>query len=88
MAEPRQQAEFPTRTSETAGHRQPYDLRHTFGTAVCAATGGLHATQQLMGHKSQAMTDRYTLAAVPERLQVDVGQVEDRQVVAVLDPSL
>ena len=62
---------------------RPYDLRHTFGTAVYAATGDLHATQQLMGHASQAMTDRYTLAAVPERLQIAVGQVETLQVVAV-----
>ena len=55
---------------------RPYDLRHTFGTAVYAATGDLRATQQLLGHASRTTTDRYTLAAVPERLQVAVGQVE------------
>ena len=58
---------------------RPYDLRHTFGTAVYAATGDLRATQKLLGHASRTTTDRYTLAAVPERLQVAVGQVERLQ---------
>ena len=55
---------------------RPYDLRHSFGTAVYAATGDLRATQKLLGHASRATTDRYTLAAVPERLQLAVGQTE------------
>ena len=55
---------------------RPYDLRHSFGTAVYAATGDLRATQQLLGHASRTTTDRYTLAAVPERLQLAVGQTE------------
>ena len=58
---------------------RPYDLRHSFGTAVYAATGDLRATQQLLGHASRATTDRYTLAAVPGRLKVLVGQVEKLQ---------
>ena len=66
---------------------RPYDLRHTFGTAVYAATGDLRATQHLLGHASRTTTDRYTLAAVPERLKIAVGQVEklqrSREIVAV-----
>ncbi len=58
---------------------RPYDLRHSFGTAVYAATGDLRATQQLLGHASRTTTDRYTLAAVPGRLKVAVGQVEKLQ---------
>ena len=58
---------------------RPYDFRHSFGTAVYAATGDLRATQQLLGHASRVTTDRYTLAAVPERLQIAVGQVEKLQ---------
>ena len=58
---------------------RPYDLRHSFGTAVYAATGDLRATQHLLGHASRTTTDRYTLASVPERLQVAVGQVEKLQ---------
>ena len=50
-----------------------------FGTAVYAATGDLRATQQLLGHASRTTTDRYTLAAVPGRLKVAVGQVEKLQ---------
>ena len=57
----------------------PYDFRHSFGTAVYAATGDLHATQRLLGHASRVTTDRYTLAAVPGRLKVAVGQVEKLQ---------
>jgi integrase len=58
---------------------RPYDLRHSFGTAVYAATGDERAAQQLLGHASRATTDRYTLAAVPERLKVAVGQVDQVQ---------
>jgi integrase len=58
---------------------RPYDLRHSFGSAVYAATGDLRAAQQLLGHASQRMTDRYTLSAVPERLQFAVGQVNELQ---------
>ena len=36
---------------ELSGLR-PYDLRHSFGTAVYAATGDLRAAQQLLGHAS------------------------------------
>ena len=66
---------------------RPYDFRHSFGTAVYAASGDLRATQQLLGHASRTATDRYTLAAVPERLRVAVGQTEkllnDKRNVAV-----
>ena len=66
---------------------RPYDFRHSFGSAVYAAIGDLRATQQLLGHASRVTTDRYTLAAVPERLRLAVGQTEklmqDRKIVAV-----
>ncbi len=55
---------------------RPYDLRHSFGTAVYAATGDLRATQQLLGHASRTTTDRYTLAAVPARLKIAVGATD------------
>ena len=54
-------------------------------TAVRAAiekldtAGDLRATQQLLGPASRTTTDRYTLAAVPDRLKVAVGQVEKLQ---------
>jgi integrase len=48
----------------------PYDLRHSFGTAVYRATGDLLATKELLGHASMKMTERYTRAAVPARQKI------------------
>lgn len=44
-----------------------YDLRHSFGTQIYRSTGDVHITKALLGHSSFAMTERYTLAAVPAR---------------------
>lgn len=44
----------------------PYDLRHSFGTQVFRKTGNLKAAKDLLGHSSLRMTERYTLAAVPQ----------------------
>lgn len=44
----------------------PYDLRHSFGTQLYRATGNLKAVKDLLGHSSLRMTERYTLAAVPQ----------------------
>ena len=54
---------------------RPYDLRHSFGSAVYAITGDARATQQLLAHASPKMTERYTLSAVPEHLRIAVGQL-------------
>ncbi len=48
---------------------RPYDLRHSFGTAVYAASGDPRATQILMGHSRPEMTHRYTLGAVDEQVE-------------------
>ena len=45
----------------------PYDMRHSFATAVHRKTGGLKAVKELLGHSTLRMTERYMLAAVPER---------------------
>lgn len=50
----------------------PYDLRHSFGTAIYQATGDLHAAQKLLGHAGIQMTERYTLAAVPAQQRAAV----------------
>lgn len=54
----------------------PYDLRHSFGTAVYQATGDLHAARKLLGHSSLTMTERYTLAAVPTQQRAAVKAFE------------
>lgn len=51
----------------------PYDLRHSFGTQVYRSTGDVRVTKELLGHASIAMTERYTLAAIPERQTAAVG---------------
>lgn len=43
---------------------RPYDLRHSFGTAVQAATGDLQATRELLDHASLSTTLRYTRGSV------------------------
>jgi integrase/recombinase XerD len=48
---------------------RPYDLRHSFGSAVYAASGDQYAVQQLLGHAQSRTTERYTLAAVSGRLK-------------------
>lgn len=50
-----------------------YDLRHSFGTEVYRVTGDLRITKELLGHSSFAMTERYTMAAIPERQTVAIA---------------
>jgi site-specific recombinase XerD len=51
---------------------RPYDLRHSFGSAIYAASGDQYAVQQLLGHAQSRTTERYTLAAVSGRLKAVV----------------
>jgi integrase len=44
-----------------------YDLRHSFGTAVYAATGDIQATASLLGHSDTRQSRRYALAALDPR---------------------
>lgn len=53
-----------------------YDLRHSFGSEVYRTTGDLRITKELMGHSSFAMTERYTMAAVPERQRVAIAALD------------
>lgn len=57
----------------------PYDLRHSFGTAIYKATGDIKATKALMGHAAIRMTERYMLAAVPERQQKAIAATFKKQ---------
>jgi site-specific recombinase XerD len=45
----------------------PYDLRHSFGAQVFRATGDLKTAKEVLGHASLRTTERYMLAAVPQR---------------------
>ena len=46
------------------GRVRPYDFRHSYATALLAATGDLQTTQRLMLHQSASTTERYARAAV------------------------
>lgn len=54
---------------------RPYDLRHSYASAVLAGTGNLAETQQLMAHADLRTTMRYALAAVPAHLTAAVQRV-------------
>ena len=53
---------------------RPYDLRHSFGTAMYALTGDVRATGELLMHSSRKTTDRYTIGGVPQRLRLAVSE--------------
>jgi integrase len=50
----------------------PYQLRHSYGSAVYAASGDILATGVLLGHRDSRTTQRYTLGAVDPRLTVAI----------------
>jgi integrase len=52
---------------------RPYDLRHSFATAMYALTGDAKATGELLMHNCRTTTDRYTEGAVSERLRLAVA---------------
>jgi integrase len=58
---------------------RPYDLRHTFGTAVVLASGDEKAAQILLGHASASTTGRYTLGAAQARAQAAITAMDRRR---------
>jgi integrase len=54
---------------------RPYDLRHSYASAVLAGTGNLAETQQLMAHADVRTTMRYAMAAVPAHLTAAMQRV-------------
>lgn len=68
------------RKAREAGHPvpldvRPYDLRHSWGTAVVAATGSLEAAKDLLSHRSTRTTRRYVLASADALLRAQVDTV-------------
>jgi integrase len=57
---------------------KPYDLRHSWGTAVVAATGSKEAARQLLSHAKRQTTERYILGAVDALLRAQVNAVPGR----------
>ena len=59
-------------------HLRPYDLRHSFGTAVTLAADERTA-QASLRHASITTTKRYTLRAVPERVRTALRAIDGRK---------
>lgn len=57
---------------------RPYDLRHSFGSAVLAAADQRTA-QAALRHASIQTTHRYTLQAVPERVRTALRAIDGRK---------
>ena len=53
---------------------RPYDLRHSYATAILAATGDMRTTQRLMLHGDPRTTERYARAAVDSVLVAALEQ--------------
>ena len=65
---------------------RPYDLRHSYGTAMYRLTGDEHAVQQLLGHAKIEMTHRYTLGGVDARLRAAVAAFDGAKVPTAVSP--
>lgn len=52
---------------------RPYDLRHSFGTAVYLAEGDIRAAQEMLRHRQGSTTARYTRAGVTARVESAVS---------------
>ena len=57
------------RAAERIGIRgvRPYDLRHSYGTALYRAAGDTRLVEEVLGHSDTRMTERYTLATCRKR---------------------
>ena len=57
---------------------RPYDLRHSFGTALYRAAGDTRLVKDLLGHSDSRMTERYTLGHVPEAMRAATAVFESQ----------
>ena len=55
---------------------RPYDLRHSYGTAMYQVTGETRIVKELLGHSTTAITERYTLGYVPVYMQVAAARFQ------------
>lgn len=55
---------------------RPYDLRHSFGTALYRAAGDTRLVKELLGHSDSRMTERYTLGHVPAAMRAATAVFE------------
>ena len=56
---------------------RPYDLRHSYGTAMYRVTVETRIVKDLLGHSTTTITERYTLGHVPAYMQVAAARFEE-----------
>ncbi len=78
------------RAAERIGLRgvRPYDLRHSYGTALYRAGGDTRLVKDMLGHSDSRMTERYTLGHVPEAMRAATAvfekQLADRETAPIV----
>ncbi len=56
---------------------RPYDLRHSYGTALYRVAGDTRLVKDVLGHSDTRMTERYTLGHVPEAMRLAMSRLEE-----------
>ncbi len=56
---------------------RPYDLRHSYGTALYRVAGDTRLVEDVLGHTDTRMTGRYTLGHVPEAMRLATSRLEE-----------
>ena len=56
---------------------RPYDLRHSYGTALYSVAGDTRLVKEVLGHSDTRMTERYTLGHVPEAMRLATSRFEE-----------
>ena len=56
---------------------RPYDLRHSYGTALYRVAGETRLVKNVLGHSDTRMTERYTLGHVPDAMRLATSRLEE-----------
>ena len=56
---------------------RPYDLRHSYGTALYRVAGDTRLVKDVLSHTDTRMTERYTLGHVPDAMRLATSRFED-----------
>ena len=56
---------------------RPYDLRHSYGTALYRVAGDTRLVKDVLGHSDTRMTERYTLGHVPAAMRFATSRFEE-----------
>ena len=66
---------------------RPYDLRHSYGTALYRVAGDTRLVKDVLGHSDTRMTERYTLGHLPEAMRLATSRFEEQLEVPDAPPT-